>query len=101
MTTCAVCQEPCSGLLCDSCGRSYDIALRKDSTIYGAIEWAADRSRRAFAKAQLEELREKYNDLIMSVGWVHKGETRHDTAKRYILAAENQNNPAANAEPKP
>ncbi len=31
---------------------------------------------------------EKYNDLLMAVGEKHTDESRHETAKRYILDAE-------------
>lgn len=39
-------------------------------------------------EAELAEAREAYNDLILCVGNKYPGETRHDTAKRYILDRE-------------
>ena len=42
----------------------------------------------AALKARVEELDGKYNDLIMWVSKKHKGETRHETAKRYIIQSE-------------
>jgi hypothetical protein len=42
----------------------------------------------AAAKAEVEALRAKYNDLIMCVGSKHPGDSRHDTAKRYLIRAE-------------
>jgi hypothetical protein len=37
---------------------------------------------------------EKYNDLIMSVSRKYEGETRHDTAKKYINRCECENEPS-------
>jgi len=45
------------------------------------------------AEAELDALRENYNDLIMQVMNKHPDETRHETAKRYIQNAEHQDNP--------
>lgn len=39
-------------------------------------------------QAQLQQAQQRYNDLIMQVGKKFPGETRHDTAKRYIQQAE-------------
>lgn len=39
-------------------------------------------------------LREQYNELIMAVGQKHPGETRHQTALRYILLAEQHSDEA-------
>ena len=47
--------------------------------------------------AELERLREKYNELIFAVGMKYPGETRHETAMRYIKKAEE---PAATAQAK-
>lgn len=40
----------------------------------------------------------KYHDLIMQVGKKYPGESRHDTAKRYILEAEKQDHGPAKEE---
>ena len=40
-------------------------------------------------KAELARLREQYMDLIMQVANKWPGETRHETAKRYIVEREN------------
>jgi uncharacterized coiled-coil protein SlyX len=40
---------------------------------------------------ELAEQRELYNELIMAVGNKYKDETRHQTALRYIIMAENEN----------
>ena len=37
-----------------------------------------------------KKLRKKYNDLIYQVETKHPGESRHETAKRYIHEHENQ-----------
>lgn len=58
-------------------------------------DWAVD----ALASGQLfrecsklvEELSEKYNDLIYQVATKYPGESRHDTAKRYIKERETPN----------
>ena len=39
-------------------------------------------------RAEVERLRALYNDLIMCVGNKHPGESRHETAKRYLINAE-------------
>lgn len=36
------------------------------------------------------EVKAKYQELILSVGKKYEGETRHETARRYILQAEQQ-----------
>jgi hypothetical protein len=41
---------------------------------------------------EIQKLRELYSDLVMQVGIKHPDETRHATAKRYIMNAERQNN---------
>ena len=46
-------------VFCDCCRKSYDRALKKDTTIYGAIQWAAERSRR-FAREQAREGQVRY-----------------------------------------
>lgn len=43
--------------------------------------------------AELKRVREQYDDLLMQVATVHPGESRHDTAKRYIRNAEQHDNP--------
>lgn len=40
----------------------------------------------------LQQLSAKYDDLLMQVETKHPGESRHDTAKRYIRNAEQQDN---------
>jgi hypothetical protein len=39
-------------------------------------------------EAEVERLRALYSDLIMCVGNKHPGESRHETAKRYLIHAE-------------
>ena len=51
----------------------------------------------AAARLEIESLREKYNELIFAVGMKYPGETRHETAMRYIKKAEE---PAATAQAK-
>ena len=46
------------------------------------IEWAA----------KYAQMRELYNDLIYQVANVHPNESRHETAKRYIMEAEQPSN---------
>lgn len=41
--------------------------------------------------AEAADLRAKYNELLMAVGRKHEGETRHQTALRYIRQAEEVN----------
>ena len=43
-------------------------------------------------KAELEAARAKYHELIFQVGIVHPGETRHETALRYLRQAEDIKN---------
>ena len=38
---------------------------------------------------KFKELEANYNDLILSVETKHKNESRHETAKRYIVEREN------------
>lgn len=39
-----------------------------------------------------QEWAEKYDELIMEVGYKYAGETRHETALRYIKSCENSSN---------
>ena len=51
--------------------------------------WRRDTKRgKAADAAELERLRELYNELIFAVATKHPGETRHETALRYITRAE-------------
>ena len=43
---------------------------------------------------RLEDLREKYNELLYAVGNKYPDETRHQTALRYIIQAEAPNKDA-------
>jgi|SRR3990167_3801291 len=45
----------------------------------------------AASQARVEALETQYHDLLMSVETKHEGETRHETARRYILEAEKRN----------
>jgi len=40
----------------------------------------------------------KYHELLLSVGNKHQGESRHETALRYIRQAEQSHGPASSAE---
>ena len=42
---------------------------------------------------ELKRVRKLYDELIYEVATVHPGESRHDTAKRYIRNAEQNDNP--------
>jgi hypothetical protein len=55
------------------------------------------RDQLAAEKKRADKLQAQYSDLIMSVGMKHPGESRHDTAKRYILNAENGSGEAVEA----
>ena len=46
-------------------------------------------------KARIVELEAKYNELIYAVGNKHEGESRHETALRYIREAETVSNEVA------
>jgi len=39
---------------------------------------------------RIKQLEEKYNDLILSVESIYENESRHETAKRYIVERENR-----------
>lgn len=43
--------------------------------------------------AERDRLRAKYDELIMQVSLKHPGETRHETAVRYLRNAERHGNP--------
>ncbi len=49
---------------------------------------AAESAARAKANRKRNSLRELYNELIMAVEKKHEGETRHQTALRYIRERE-------------
>ena len=60
--------------------RSHDIALIAAHRI----------AHEAPLLAQIAELGEKYDELLFAVAMKHPGETRHQTALRYILGRERQ-----------
>lgn len=52
--------------------------------------------------AARDNWRDKYHDLVFAVATKHPDETRHETAKRYILQAEQpRDNQCASARPLP
>ena len=73
-----------------------DEALRSQSSALVREQYAiqqANQARTELAKAQaalarLTTLKAQYDDLILSVGNKYPGESRHETAKRYIHRAE-------------
>lgn len=53
-------------------------------------DMVGDEAERAIvAEARVEEVENRYNELIFSVGRKFDNETRHETALRYIREAEN------------
>ncbi len=52
------------------------------------------------AEQRVEELSVRYNELIMAVGKVYPDESRHETALRYIVEAENRCSGPAQEAPK-
>ena len=52
------------------------------------------------AETELEALKNKYYDLIMSVETKYDGETRHETAKRYIVHHTRDDRAAVEDKPK-
>lgn len=52
----------------------------------------------ALIKEQVRLAEEKYNELLYAVGRKYEGETRHETALRYIKYADNENIVAAQLE---
>lgn len=52
-------------------------------------------------QAEVARLTDQYSDLLMTVKWKHDGETRHETALRYIREAERSEGPCADARPEP
>ena len=75
--------------LCLSCRRF--VSTEHGDATQKAFECYRCKSNRL--QAQLAEVRESYNDLIMQVSIKHPNETGHETAKRYIRNAEHQDNP--------
>ena len=63
--------------------RLADTRLVRDAALAEAYQFKVER----------DEARKDYYELIYCVGVKHPNETRHETAKRYILAAERQDNP--------
>lgn len=56
--------------------------------------WAAQlRAENATLRARLEEVELKYRGLLFAVSNKHEGESRHETALRYILEAERSSGP--------
>ncbi len=66
--------------------------------IYQKTAWETiiDALQQAEARAVAAEAR--YHELLLSVGNAYPGETRHETALRYIRSAESQDNPPDTAQ---
>ena len=63
------------------------------------LELAIIRDRENAALTErIKELEAKYSDLLMSVGKTCPGESRHETAKRYIIERESHPGNAAQEE---
>ena len=82
------------GLLREALQRLYDYEMgdqdhATDDELLAAMEQAAA-ALRASPSAPSEGVREAYDELIYSVETKCEGETRHDTALRYIREAENR-----------
>ena len=61
--------------------------------------WSIERAERRKLEAENESLNKRYYGLLLSVESVHSGETRHETALRYIQEAEQGSDDAADAQP--
>lgn len=57
--------------------------------------------RMARLRIELEQVRVQYYELLYEVATKHPGETRHETARRYIRQAEQRPSQAASAEARP
>ena len=57
-----------------------------------------DHIRAALAEPEPDAIAAKYNELLMAVWQKHPGETRHETALRYITQAEQRTTTADQAE---
>jgi hypothetical protein len=74
-------------------GRNCALSTRRPGEyLYTGLQLAWESWQAALASRErvreLEELKEKYHELLYQVGKVHAGETRHDTALRYLRQAE-------------
>ena len=67
--------------LCENCLQERDDLVRDD-------ELATLRAQLAAAEARADETRRLYNELLHQVGMKYPGETRHETAIRYLRLAE-------------
>lgn len=82
----------------DSIDTAYELAykiLRPYDVKMAVVDEVAARLT-AWHNTQLKAVQQradKYDELIMAVGTKYEGETRHQTALRYIHQAENQDNP--------
>lgn len=76
--------------------RIYDIEQENRREEGGPLSDYVKHSDYAALEAKLQAAQERYNDLIMEVQNKHPGESRHETAKRYIH--ERENKPAGTAQ---
>ena len=63
-------------------------------------EWNEEQSKMIRIQLERDVLRGKYHDLIMCVSTKYPNETRHETAKRYIMEREQSYNCSAAVEKK-
>ena len=70
---------------CDRCGRWGEPVERNDEDRIIDSVIAIEERARGYTRTNTDE---KYNQLLMAVGKKYPGETRHETALRYIRQAE-------------
>lgn len=97
---------------CDQCGfgATWDVIERATNTEMGSFQnsvdadefaeiltsvWEHGRQQAVIDFAFTDDDRSRYNELIMAVGNKHHGESRYETALRYIRQAEERESSAA------
>ena len=73
----------------------------RERGITATAELAAKDAELTTLRAQVAGLEERYNELLFAVGNKYKGETRHQTALRYIRERESASSDAASAVKEP
>lgn len=76
---------------CQDC----EVWFENDDEIIQIREGLCHECGRSRCEQRIKELEEKYNDLLLQVGSKYPGESRHETAKRYIYNWEHRSSPTA------
>lgn len=82
---CGICMGPSTGVMCESCGRSYDRFAHDEASVQTAMEWAARRALRLAGSARV-----RHRGLVTIVVDADEIAMLHDRVSAGCEASEEQ-----------